>query len=302
MLTRPRAAPRGAATTSRVCRSTRRRSGRAGRRRRGPSAARRERDRQPTHRVNRQLDHLPAVDVEPVPQVGEPRSTSCASDGRQTGDLDGQDRLLVAVRAADHDDVAPACVRHQQQRPAQAGCRAAGTGGQVDQVGSRRPHRPEPVAVHQLLQARRLVVRGQGDAVDRDLATGLARPAVEGDLEVDLLEHRELVADHGLRPAGRTEVLLHGAGRPGCASSRRRRRAPRPGTRGPPWRSGATPRAWRGRAGRSGRSGRSRRAGRSSGPPGHPVMKARAHRSRHPSSSGRSDARPGVRSMVIGPN
>ena len=158
--------------------------------------------------ADRRLEHLSAVDVEPVPQLGQLAQHLLGGRRREPGDLDGEHRLQVPLRTADQHDVPSAGVLDEQDGATQAGRRPVRPGREVDQVGRREPDRTEALAVHQVLQRRRLVVWRDRHAVHGHGAVLGGSPDVERDLQVDVLEDRELDAEHRLLDPV-AEVVLH---------------------------------------------------------------------------------------------
>jgi hypothetical protein len=86
-----------------------------------------------------ELEQLPAVDVVLLAQALQVGVHLLRRCGGQSGDLDAQRRLPVAVRLPQVDDVPAAVVLHEQQRRTQAGPGLARSRRQVDEVRRAQP-------------------------------------------------------------------------------------------------------------------------------------------------------------------
>jgi hypothetical protein len=152
-------------------------------------------------RTGLQLEDLAAVDVQARLQLGQLPEQGLRLVGGQSGDLDREALTLLRVRSLDEEHRPTASVLHQQQALPEAGQRPPRAGRQVHQVRRAQADRRQPVAVLQHLQRDGAVVRRHHQPVHLHLPAVLGPPGVQRDLQVDVLERRQVPADHGVLQA-----------------------------------------------------------------------------------------------------
>jgi hypothetical protein len=167
-----------------------------------------ELERYAAHRCHAYVEHMPAVNVELVAQLGEPRVNGLGRCHGQAGDLDFDARIVVLLTAK-HDHVTSLGVAHQQHGQLETGERRARSVRQVCEGWRRQPQRRQVLAGEELLQCHGRVMRRDGEAVDRDFPAGLPRPGVERRLQVHVLEHRQGTRHHRLLRCGLAQVVAN---------------------------------------------------------------------------------------------
>jgi hypothetical protein len=126
------------------------------------------------HRVDGDVEHVPAVDVEPGAKLSQPGVYRLCPFDLEPCDLYLKAQImLVLVRTVNHEHIPPAVVGDQKQRKPQASKRRARPVGQVHERRRRQTQRQMPISADELVKRHASVVRRKHQALNYHLTARL---------------------------------------------------------------------------------------------------------------------------------